>query len=145
MLRLPHTTVRVSSPQVDAELLQLLGVVPPVQQVPLPRFLRISRFWPADLLGTARSTFSSRTSSSSITRMIYHRTLLRSLSRRRRSWLLCSVSTSLCEIWVTLIARQLHVVARVAAGSAHHFALHDQGVLDAPEHLLVSSRPRARM
>jgi hypothetical protein len=36
------------------------------------------------------------------------------------------------------VARELHGVARVAAGGADHFALRDERVLDAPEHLLVA-------
>jgi len=45
---------------------------------------------------------------------------------------------------MTLVARQLHVVARIAAGRADDLALRDQRVLDAPEHLLVAD-PSRRM
>src|SRR5207247_1384566 len=37
-----------------------------------------------------------------------------------------------------LVARELHVVACIAARSADNLPLGDEGILDAPEHLLIA-------
>src|SRR5689334_7366803 len=142
MLRLPTTTIAgfiapALSGEIDPQLLELFGVIAPVQQVPL-----LAAFGDLALL---RPNLLARQAVDLILRAeqfghgahdlephfvgVLLDTQLARFPQRRHD-----LVRHVCD----LVARELHLVARIASRRANYLALRHQGVLDLAEHLLVT-------
>src|ERR1700682_60687 len=143
MFRLPTTTMRAdmlaaaSAPKVDTELLQLFGVIAAQQQIPLLGALGDFLLLGADLgAGGAVHLFLHRQDFSHI--LDDGETDFIGVLLEAKLAGLAERGHQLVRNVVDLVARQLHVIAGIAARGADHLALRDQRVLDAAEHLLIA-------
>src|SRR5580658_943188 len=140
MFRLPTTTsafILASSGDVDAQFFQLFGIVFAVQQVPLlAAFGDLALLRPDLLPGQAVHLLLGGQNFGDIAddfephfvKIPLHAQLAR----------LAQSHDDFVRHVVDLVARQLHLVVRVASGSADDLAFRDHGVLDLAEHFLVT-------
>src|ERR1019366_3205068 len=141
MFRLPTTTraviILASSGKVDAQFLQLFGIVSAVQQIPLLAALgNLALLRPDLLLGKAVHLVLGGQNPGDVADDFephFVGVLLNAQLPR-----LAQRHDDLVRHVVDLVARQLHLVVRVASGSADDLAFRDHGVLDLAEHFLVT-------
>ena len=138
MFRLPTTTrAGIIFGQVDAQFLQLFGIVFAMQQIPLFAALGNLALLRADLLarravhlllGGQHLGDVADDLEAHFVGVLLHAQFARLAQRH----------DDLVRHVVDLVARKLHLVVRVASGGANHLAFRDHGVLDLAEHFLVT-------